>query len=261
MIYFLGSKPRKDLQSDVEIKRKRSKNIRMKLKRDTLKNSAHRNEPSGSKTQGDTQNLRILENEKSHTENKSTKNPKTSKIAKNEKIQKIAKTTKIEKSSKISKISRSEEISDKIPHKGKGKRKNTQESDYFSCDSQNQSSHDSKCKLPSLSPFKTLSISLILTDLPSARGKTKLLSPNLFEAKERSSESKCYSGEKDQNPMKYVAIYRKSLRNCNAMNSSRTDLRSNKKNNNEYDNNYIKTSYGLNFQKNNEGEGDLVPTE
>ena len=44
------------------------------------------------------------------------------------------------------------------------------------------------------------------------------------------------------------------------MNSSRTDLKIEEKTN-EYDNDFIKTNYGVNFKKSETDQNDLIPTE
>lgn len=88
----------------------------------------------------------------------------------------------------------------------------------------------------------------------------KLLSPKLFETQELSHHSKWYTGEQPgRGTLKYIALYRKALRNSNALNSSRTDLKIEDKIN-EYDTNFIKTNYGLNLMK-TEAKNDLVPTD
>lgn len=90
----------------------------------------------------------------------------------------------------------------------------------------------------------------------------KLLSPTLFEAKELINHNKCHTGDSTgMDTMKYIAVYRSSLRNSNGINSSRSDLIIQEKTN-EYDNNYIKNNYGVELKKKNkEQEVDLVMTD
>mmetsp|Transcript_33009 Transcript_33009/g.32366 ORF Transcript_33009/g.32366 Transcript_33009/m.32366 type:complete len:100 (+) Transcript_33009:470-769(+) len=59
--------------------------------------------------------------------------------------------------------------------------------------------------------------------------------------------------------MKFIEIYKHNLQQVNALKSDRSDARLKEKTN-DYDNNYIKTTYGIKFLK-EKAENDLIPTD
>ena len=89
----------------------------------------------------------------------------------------------------------------------------------------------------------------------------KLLTPKIFEMKETVQNNRRYLAQqqKSKEAFKYIAIYRKALRNSKVLSSSRTDLKI-QDDNNEYDQDFMKTTYKQKLLK-SDLDTDLLPTE
>jgi hypothetical protein len=110
-----------------------------------------------------------------------------------------------------------------ISHKGrKSKWRNTEDSEYFTHEEQiskNLLNTESKLIIYKIHNFMN-----ILTVVYLVPTKMNLLTPKFLEMKDTVIKNRYNNPQQSRDAMKYIAIYRKSLRNNNNLSSSRTKI-------------------------------------